>query len=626
MSSIYGVYVNTCKEVQQCLQNLKYWNQSYGSNDGSCMGNERWAVGSCMEHLSDYYPAGMPILMHDEYVAVIDAVIYNRGEIAAVLNIAAVQQISDEELLFHYIMEKGFSALNIVNGDFAGAVFNKETCTWTVFRDHMGIRPLFYYKDDEYFLFSTDIRGITSYPDIDTGVNEEKLYLTMMGYNDLSLCETEFKNIYCVPPASWVEVKVTGQGFRWEPHVYWKLGSQKIRYGSDEEYQKKMYELVSDSVQKRLDAVSGTIGGELSGGLDSGVIALLIGRSGREAVFFSWSRDLREVPLKEGEDERKIILDICRQEGFSCQFSSAETREKMVTSSEAIEMEWPPYINTTKLMEGASYLKTQGARVVFTGHGGDEGVSHRCNLYELWGHHEYLAFIRCIYRQTEGRKLRLLRTLKAIIRQLMVVHPQFRSSYHVNENSGICLNKDFRERCDKQIDKKNLTFAYNPIEYIMQGGSRDRIDNAAFQGAQAGVRYMFPFLDYRVIDFAVSIPRAQYHNGYINRWIYREAFKDLMPESLKEVRYKDTPSRGGGGTLSPEKRIEKKNRAIASIQKIAGKLDREKWAPYLDLDAINNITYSDSFTTEEDWNAAQIINDLTWCVLIQNALKSTDMR
>lgn len=626
MSSIYGVYVNTYKEVQQCLQNLKYWNRSYGSNDASCMGGQSWAVGCCMEHLSDYYPADAPVIEYEEYVAVIDAVIYNRCEIAAVLNVGAVRQISDEELLFQYIMEKGFSALNIVNGDFAGAVFNKETCTWTVFRDHMGIRPLFYYRDDEYFLFSTDIRGITSYPDIDVGVNEEKLYLTMMGYNDLSLCETEFKNIYCVPPASWVEVKVTEQGFRWEPHVYWKLGSQKIRYGSDEEYQKKMYELVSDSVQKRLDAVSGTIGGELSGGLDSGVIALLIGRSGRKAVFFSWSRDLSEVPLKEGEDERKIILDICQQEGFSCQFSNTETREKMVTSSEAIEMEWPPYINTTKLMEGASYLKKQGVRAVFTGHGGDEGVSHRCNLYELWSHHEYSAFIRCIYRQTEGRKLRLLRTLKAIIRQLMVVHPRFRSSYHVNENSGICLNKDFRERCDKQIDKKNLTFAYDPIEYIMQGGSRDRIDNAAFQGAQAGVRYMFPFLDYRVIDFAVSIPRAQYHNGYINRWIYREAFKDLMPESLKKVRYKDTPSRGGGGIPSPEKKIEKRNRAVAGIQKFAGKLDREKWAPYLDFDAINNISYSDSFTTEEDWNAAQIINDLTWCVLIQNALKSTDMR
>ena len=625
MSSIYGVYSKIDKDIQQKLQNLEHWNCSYGSDSANYTDEENWAVGCFIEHLSDNYPAGGPVLLHDNYIAVIDAVIYNRDEIAAAVNLDEVRRVSDEELLFQYIMRKGFSALNVVNGDFAGAVFNKDANTLVLFRDHMGIRPLFYYIDDNCFLFSTDIRGITSCQQIDTGINEEMLYLILMGYSSLSLCETDFKNVYCIPPASWVELKVKNQGFIWEPHEFWRLGSHKIRCGSDKEYQKKMYELVLDSVQKRLDAVSGIIGGELSGGLDSGVIAALISRLGRKAVFFSWSRALDEVPLKEGEDERKIIDDICKRESFYCQFSSVETKKKMVTCDDVIDRNWPPYVNTTKIMEGASYLKSTGARVVFTGHGGDEGVSHRCNLYELWTHHEYPAFIRCIYRQTKGRKLRLLRTLKAVVRQLAVVHPKLKKPFHANQNAEVCLKKEFREKCDHQVEKKSLTFAYDTVKYIMRGGSRVRIDNVAFQGAQAGVRYMLPYLDYRVIDFAVSIPRAQYHNGYINRWIFREAFKDLMPDSLKKVRYKDTPSKRGT-VLSPENKIEERNRAIEDIQKFADMLDRQIWKSYLNFDAINNISYSDDFTLEEDISASEIISALVRCVLIQNALKSTDMR
>ena len=66
-----------------------------------------------------------------------------------------------------------------------------------------------------------------------------------------------------------------------------------------------------------------------------------------------------------------------------------------------------------------------------------------------------------------------------------------------------------------------LSFSYDPVSYIHQGGSRNRLDNVALYGAYNGVRYLIPYLDYRVIDYAVSIPRYQYLRGRRNRFVFR---------------------------------------------------------------------------------------------------------
>lgn len=79
----------------------------------------------------------------------------------------------------------------------------------------------------------------------------------------------------------------------------------------------RLRELITDSVKRRLDVFPDIIGAELSGGLDSGVIDILINRLGREAVYYSWSfspQDLPDVP----NDERQVIADICEQENIIC--------------------------------------------------------------------------------------------------------------------------------------------------------------------------------------------------------------------------------------------------------------------------------------------------------------------
>ena len=84
----------------------------------------------------------------------------------------------------------------------------------------------------------------------------------------------------------------------------------------------------------------------MSGGLDSSVIAILISKLGREGKFYSLSYSPDEIPMLDGRDERKIILDICEQEKISCHFSKEDLSR---TVDDVMDEMAVPYMNTYAL-------------------------------------------------------------------------------------------------------------------------------------------------------------------------------------------------------------------------------------------------------------------------------------
>lgn len=616
MSGIFGYITKKKTESGQYLQPLSFWNRCYGREGFGTQVAENSGLGCHQEHLSHKFPGSTPVLARAGKLAVIDAILYNREELLPMLK-DPDQRISDEDLLLDLVEKKGFSILSRVNGDFAGAIYDEKENTWTLFRDHSGVRPLFCYTDQNLFAFSTDLRGLLALPGADLSLNEEKLYLRMMGYNDLSLCETEYDKIFCVRPASWTMICQTETGYSREEHIYWKWRQKKIRMKSDKDYQQELRRLITDSISRRLDAFPGLVGCELSGGLDSSVVAILISRLGRQSECFSWSYSTDEIPMKE-RDERKIIEDICQQENITCQYAKIDLSGSV---DEVFDTVKPPYINTKYITTGSRCLAEKGVRVMFTGHGGDEGVSHRCNFYELWYHHEYYAFFRNIYRGTRGKKLRLLRTVKRSLHQIFKQNPYFKKPFHNrHSNASRFVDPIFAKRLENRVTPLSLPFAYAPMKYILQGGHRVRLDNVAIQGAEAGVRYMIPFVDYRVLDYALSIPRSQFHNGYNNRYIYREAFHDMIPQSLRDMHYKDTPSQNG---YMPDLDLYAHYKMTKA--QLLGHLDRDYWKDYLNFEELDTYMLPENYTREDYIRASSILNEITICAMIQHAANNASV-
>ena len=186
--------------MQEALGGLEYWNRIYGDHARDCALAGRSGLGCHVEHFSDRFPCGAPILHMDGADAVVDSLLYNRDELEQALELAPGCGLSDEELLLKLVGQKGWKALAMVNGDFAGAVWDREKGTWTLFRDHLGVRPLYYYMENGIFAFSTDIRGIAAVPGIELRPNEKQIFARLHFCDTLSLQETDYANVRCIRP------------------------------------------------------------------------------------------------------------------------------------------------------------------------------------------------------------------------------------------------------------------------------------------------------------------------------------------------------------------------------------------------------------------------------------------
>ncbi len=625
MSGIFGICIGNFDRGKELdISPMFSWNRPYGGDGEGMYRGDVFSFGCTMQKLSESHPQKEPVLHYKSKHAVIDAVIYNRGEL--IERCGCEKDVSDPELLLLFVDRFGAAAILDVNGDFAGAIYDEEKRRLTLLRDHIGIRPLFYYMDDDCVVFSSDLRGLIANKNVRTAVSEEWIYRTVAGFDADTIDNTPYESIRCVTPSHFVEISFDKGRCIEKACRYWRLGKKKIRLSSKEEYSKRLRELVEDSVKRRLDAVSGLVGAELSGGLDSGVIDILINRFGRKAVYFSWSVDPDELEMAES-DERLIISDICSQENITCNYMhlSADFSDKVAKKMDdaglvipgdgSVDFRFalPADSNTFTLMHGSFFAAENGARVMFTGHGGDEGISHRSDIYEMFYHHEYYHYLRHIWSVT-GKRHRVLRTLKRTVRNISTSARENRGPYNSWYASPELLNKSFADMY-KNKKQRNMQFSYDAIAYIENGGSRNRLDNMALLGAFSGIRYMVPYMDYRVIDFAVSIPRYLYINGKTRRYIFREAFKDIMPESLYKLNNKEETSFRN----LPGKDDWYDEHARRKHEIIDG-LDRDYWKKYLDFDKIDRL-YNSGRPSEDEY-----ISELRWekallkCALSQNLI------
>lgn len=637
MSGIFGFQIAKAIEnsidMHNSIKRLQVWNEAYGKENVGVFLQEECAFGCCYDKLSSEAGQSDPVLHRNGKVAVVDALIYNAKELLE--KCAITKKVSDEELLIQYIETFGIEALKDVNGDVAGAIWDEKKGCLTLFRDHMGVRPLFYYEKDNRIVFSTDIRGITALPWVDVSVNEEWIYKTINGYTNIGVENTEFAHIFCVPHAGYVTFTFKGTTIEKETKKYWQLGQRKIRLRTEQDYFDEMRRLVTDAIKRRVDVIPGVVGAELSGGLDSGVIDILINRLGREGVYFSWSVDPVDLPMAEN-DERLVIEDICKQENITCNYGKrilelaentniAENLRRIsgkldMAESESFRYALPPYVNALTICETSEFLSRQGAKVVFSGHGGDEGISHRSNSYEMFYAKEYYHFFRHMWSTTHGEKGRITKTLRNSFNKIRELKQRKTTPFQNSFGAPQLLKDEFRANYD-DAKMPILTFTFDPKTYVKAGGSRNRLDNVSLLGAYCGVRYMVPFLDYRVIDFAVSIPRHMYLKKSRNRYIFREAFKDIMPKSLYSLRFKEDNSH-----KNMKQNEDWYEEFAKRKQETVNKLDRQYWSKYLDFDEVDKWLKRGKPSDKEKTGEKCILMCLFYCAMFQNLVeKSRDI-
>jgi asparagine synthase (glutamine-hydrolysing) len=340
-----------------------------------------------------------------------------------------------------------------------------------------------------------------------------------------------------------------------------------------------------------------------------------IHRLGREAVYYSWSPDTDTAPLQEN-DERGIIEQICKQEGITCLY---HRRPDSPAEAVARLKEDPPTESYFSMfIEGAQRFAQAGARIAFSGWGGDEGVSHRAHMTEMLLHGEPLAYLREVLYRVHGQPVQFVKLLVGHLRFLRNRKKPW-DGFKTNRAAGRTgLNHTLITRMEPKIHKEPLWFNTHPIRQIEQGGNRARMELAAREGAQHNVQYVFPYLDYRLEDFAVSIPRWLYNHKGENRYIYRRAFAEIMPADLTRL-----TDKSDAGRTTPL--INQSSAVLDGIGTYAlARLNRDYWQRYLDFDEWQGILADNRQGKLQPFAVLHATQQLAQCCYLQRVMDSRD--
>ena len=340
-----------------------------GPNDRGMWSDDLISLGSRRLSVIDLSSAGhMPMSNEDGTVQIVyNGEVYNFRELkeqfALVERGHVFRSRTDTEVLIHLYEELGIEMANHLNGMYAVAIWDSRLRALYLIRDHAGVKPLFYQRDDHYFRFGSEIKAILADCRVRRRPSLQALH-DFLTFDYVPGSQTAFEGIYEVPPGHWMKVDREGCV---DLQRYWDV-SWEVDESLDEIHASgRALELMDQSVHRQLVA-DVPVGVMLSGGMDSSTIVALMHRHTSEPIH-TYSVGFEDESFNELPYARIVAK----------QFSTVQ-REVVVTSQVVREL-LPVYLGyiDEPYADGSAiptYCVCQIAKdevvVVLSGEGGDE--------------------------------------------------------------------------------------------------------------------------------------------------------------------------------------------------------------------------------------------------------------
>ena len=181
---------------------------------------------------------------------------------------------SDTEVIVHGYEQYGEEIVTRLRGIFAFALWDARTQTFFMARDHVGVKPLYYYDREGHFVFGSEIKSILEAPCVPRALNRQALF-AYIGCEFVPAPDTMFRHIKKLPAGHYLLM----QNGQTKIQEYWDLHfpEEPAPMIREEDAVESIRELIDDAVRSQL--VSDVpLGAFLSGGLDSSTIVAMMRR------------------------------------------------------------------------------------------------------------------------------------------------------------------------------------------------------------------------------------------------------------------------------------------------------------------------------------------------------------
>lgn len=485
---------------------------------------------------------------HNALAITADARVDNREEICASLGISnLINTIGDSELIIRAYEKWENSCVAHLLGDFAFAIWDRKKRKLFCARDHMGCKPLFYFRSSKLFAFSSEIRGLLALSDVPRVVDDFWV-AQFLTFPSKTGKHTFYKNIHRLPSAHTLEIGYDSCRAK----KYWALDPHReIIFKSDIDYVNGFRQHLNEAIKCRLRSTH-PVAAELSGGLDSSSIAAiahdLLKHDGKS--LFAFTHILPDPSIFPYGDEREQAREVCKWAGISNHILvSSKQSDSLAAISRIMGRENGPNLGYIALYSDHLLTKAQelGAKVMLSGAGGDQLVSSQANSI-------YNEFLNCNlwYQFIKELWLDKKRTWTSFFRQVILSILQANLPWieqkirEANDNSHIDTslfliseNLALKTNMPQKIRFSNPCWKFSTVrekactDLGQNSTLKFRIEEDMVGAIPHSIEYRYPLLDVRLLEFTQALPSRCKRSGGFGRFLLRQAMNEILPKSIQ---------------------------------------------------------------------------------------------
>lgn len=525
------------------------YHQPYGSTPAMYEGDRQPGVGLGFRRLSiiDLEGGHQPLGNEDGTIQIVfNGEIYNYRELRHRLEGSGHQfsTDSDTETIVHLYEDLGVECFSHLNGMFAIAIWDSRKKQLVLARDRMGKKPLYYAKQDDRIVFASELKAIAQIPNLDRKIDPGALDLYFT-YQYIPHPWTVYQGISKMPPGHYGVF----DGKSWQTESFWLINWAREEPKTKSQAIEEVRHLFTDSVRIRLRS-DVPLGAFLSGGIDSSLVVAVAQKELKEKIK-TFAIGFSEADFDETHYAQKVADFVgTDHQRFEVTPNAVDILEQLVYSYDE------PFSDSSAVPTWYLCEKTrEKVTVALSGDGGDElfagyeryqalNLSDRVRKY-----FPFSGLLRSPWFQglkESPNRRSLLRKAKRFGEALGQPPAQryMRWLQIFNEANRLDMYQEsFIETLPNRDPFTFLETAWN------KSGNRDLISKASMSDLQTylpcdlmtkvdiasmahSLEARQPFLDYRLIEFAASLPVELKYRWRRGKRLLDDAFHDFIPAEI----------------------------------------------------------------------------------------------
>jgi asparagine synthase (glutamine-hydrolysing) len=478
--------------------------------------------------------SNQPFYSQDKrYVVVFNGEIYNYIELRQELKSYGVQfeTQGDTEVLLYSWIYWGSACLNKFNGMFSFAIYDSQKGELNLVRDRFGVKPLVYsFLSNGGVFFSSSIDSVSVHSN---NVKLDMDYLSR-GYH-YGIFEgvgdnTSYESVKYLEAGTIATISLL-DGLKFSLNKWYDLKTEvekKLELNASKSYDQLKEEchfLLKDSVRLRLRS-DVPVAVSLSGGVDSTIIASIANSINSNIEGFSFGGPL------DISSEGALVDLFSKKTGINVNYISIkETKETVIKAFEdTFEAQELPFLGLSIVAQNQVYkrVREKGIRVLLGGQGGDEIFA---------GYRKF--FIHSLKNSIHNKELLTSTSLMMSLGNMLIYEAKkfslfwgYRNRYFGNENSNV---KEFGFLPFTKLDMigdATMTIADRQILDVLQTSIPTLLRYEDRNSMYHSIESRLPMMDYRLVEYAISLPiLSKIRNGF-GKWILRDVFRNEVPNEI----------------------------------------------------------------------------------------------